>query len=156
MYDKQLYVVDLATRHVDCLTRSFHPSVIRAEWSAADGQIYFSANDRDRIGLFAVNAKTKAVRRIDTREEVVREFSLSRAQSVLAYYGVSAMNSVRAYAVNLKNGKSTLLKDCSAILLKDIRLGECTGLPFFLRGATASTDASICRQVSIQRRNIPW
>jgi dipeptidyl aminopeptidase/acylaminoacyl peptidase len=130
MYDKQLYVVDLATRHVDCLTRSFHPSVIRAEWSAADGQIYFSANDRDRIGLFAVNAKTKAVRRIDTREEVVREFSLSRAQSVLAYYGVSAMNSVRAYAVNLKNGKSTLLKDCSAILLKDIRLGECRRFAF--------------------------
>ena len=130
MYDKQLYVVDLATRHVDCLTRSFHPSVIRAEWSAADGQIYFSANDRDRIGLFAVNAKTKAVRRIDTREEVVREFSLSRAQSVLAYYGVSAMNSVRAYAVNLKNGKSTLLKDCSATLLKDIRLGECRRFAF--------------------------
>lgn len=130
IYDKQLYVVDLATRHADCLTRNFHPSVIRAEWSAADGQIYFSAYDRDRISLFSANVQTKKVRRIDTHEDVVREFSLSSEQPVLAYYGVSAMNSVRAYVVNLRKDKTTLLKDCSAALLKDIRLGECRDFAF--------------------------
>lgn len=130
MYDKQLYVVDLDTHHVDCLSRNFRPSVYAAEWSVADGQIYFSAYDRDRISLFAVNVKTKKLRRVDTCEEVVREFSLSKTQPLLTYYGVSAMNSVRAYVVNLKNGKSTLLKDCSAQLLKDIRLGECRDFAF--------------------------
>lgn len=130
MYDKQLYVVELDTRHVDCLSRNFRPSVYAAEWSAADGQIYFSAYDRDKISLFAVNVKTKKIRRIDTCEDVVREFSLSRTQPLLTYYGVSATNSVRAYVVNTKNGKSTMLKDCSAHLLKDIRLGECRHFAF--------------------------
>lgn len=130
MYDKQLYVVDLDTHHVDCLSRNFRPSVYAAEWSVADGQIYFSAYDRDRISLFAVNVKTKKLRRVDTCEEVVREFSLSKTQPLLTYYGVSAMNSVRAYVVNLKNGKSTLLKDCSANLLKDVRLGKCHPFAF--------------------------
>lgn len=130
IYDKQLYVVDRDTRHVECLTRYFRPSISRAEWSAADNMIYFMAYDRDRIRLFAANAMTKKIRQVDTREDVVREFSLSRSQPVLAYYGVSAMNSVRAYAVNLKKNKSTLLKDCSASLLNNIRLGECREFVF--------------------------
>ena len=130
MYDKQLYVVDLDTRRTDCLTRHFHPSVSSAEWSAADGQIYFTAYDHDRITLFVANAKNKTVRPLDTHEEVVRDFSLSGTQPLLAYFGVSAMNSVRAYVVNTKSGKTTMLKDCSANLLKDVRLGKCHPFAF--------------------------
>ena len=61
MTDLQLYLLDIASRNVTVLTRDFNPSVQSAQWSTADNQIYFTAEDRDCINLFRLNPKTQQI-----------------------------------------------------------------------------------------------
>ena len=130
MYDIQLFLYDIASRKARPLTRYFDPSVGTAKWSKADGQIYFTANDRDYVHFYALNPKTGKISQINTKEDVVNGFSLAASAPLMTYYGVSVMNPVRLYSMNLKNGKSALLQDCAATLLKDVELGECRDFNF--------------------------
>lgn len=124
-FDMQLYLMDTASGEIKPLTRTFDPSVQSAEWSPADGQIYFTAEDRDFYSLFRLNPKNGRITRLDTREDLVNGFSLAAGAPVLAYYGQGAMNSDRLYTMDLKSGKSTLRDDLSATILQDVELGEC-------------------------------
>lgn len=130
LYDTQMYLYDLKTRKIRTLTKDFDPAVEQMEWSAADGQIYFTAKNRDYVHFYRLNPKTGAISQINTKEDVIREFSIGLSAPAMAYYGVSAMNSVRAYSVNLKNKKTICLADCSAELLKDVELGKCVDFSF--------------------------
>lgn len=130
LYDMQLFLYDLATRKVVPLTRDFDPSVDQVEWSASDGQIYFTAKNRDCTHLYTLNPRTLSIRQIPSREDVIREFSLAGNAPALVYYGVSAMNPVRAYSVDLKKRKTTCLADCAQWLLEDVKLGGCFDFQF--------------------------
>lgn len=130
LYDEQLFLYDLASRKVTPLTRYFNPSVDQVWWSLADGQIYFSANDRDYIHFYTLNPKNGKINEIPIPEDVMEGFSLAAAAPVATWHGVSALNSVRLYSLSLKNRKSRLLDDCSATLLRDIELGDCRDFNF--------------------------
>ena len=96
-----------------------------SEWSPADGQIYLTAENRDRIDLFRLDPKNGRIRQIDTPEDLVKGFSLAAAAPVMAWYGQGASNSDRLYLMDTKKGASSLREDLSAKILKDVRLGEC-------------------------------
>ena len=130
MYDIQLFIYDLTTRKARPLTRYFNPSVDRVVWSKTDGQIYFSANDRDYVHFYTLNPKNGHISQLPTSEDVMSGFSLASAAPVVTYHGVSTSNPVRLYTMNLKNRKTTLLEDCAATLLKDIELGDCRDFNF--------------------------
>lgn len=130
MYDIQLFIYDLATRKARPLTRYFNPSVDRVVWSKTDGQIYFSANDRDYVHFYTLNPKNGHISQLPTSEDVMSGFSLASTAPVVTYHGVSTSNPVRLYTMNLKNRKTTLLEDCAATLLKDIELGDCRDFNF--------------------------
>ena len=138
MYDVQLFIYDIAARKAVAVTKDFNPSVTRAVWSTADGQIYFTAEDRDYINLFVMNPKTHAIRKLKVEEEVINGFSIAQAAPVLTYHGVSTMNPVRAYSMSLnatskrkmQAEKSRMLADCAATLLKDVELGDCRDFNF--------------------------
>ena len=130
MYDYQLYLVDVATRKATPLTRSFNPSIDDFQWSRADGKLYFTANDRDKINFFSADAKTLKINQIETSEDCVRRFSLAKTQPLAAWSGVSASNSTRSYLTNLKTQKSTLVEDQHARLYSDIALGDCKDWDF--------------------------
>lgn len=51
MTDQQLYIIDIGTGQARPMTRDFNPSVGSFRWSRADGRIYFTAEDRDEVGL---------------------------------------------------------------------------------------------------------
>lgn len=141
MTDIQLFLFDIATKQATALTRTFNPSVQRARWSECDGQVYFTAEDRDCINLFRLNPKTGQIERIALPEEMISNISLARTAPLMAFTGQGASNSNRSYLVDLKdlkkhkaNAKSptsvllttpTLLDDPNKELLKDIELGEC-------------------------------
>ena len=125
----------------------------RARWSECDGQVYFTAEDRDCINLFRLNPKTRQIERIALPEEMISNISLARTAPLMAFTGQGASNSNRSYLVDLKdlkkqkaNAKSptsvllttpTLLDDPNKELLKDIELGECQPWDFVsLRGDT--------------------
>ena len=148
MTDIQLYLFDIASRKATALTRTFNPSVQTAVWSEADGQVYFTAEDRDCIHLFRLNPKTLNISRIDVPEELVTRFSLSRTTPLMAFTGQGASHANRSYLLDLntlkapkeyfrsaglQEGRSAgvslaspkLLEDPNTELLKDIELGDC-------------------------------
>ena len=130
MTDGQLFLMQLADRKVQPLTRDFNPSVGRVAWSKADGQIYFMAEDRDCVHLFRIDSKTLRISRLNVPEELVKQFNLASDAPLMTYYGESVSNSERLYTVNLKNLKSTLQRDLFEEQMSDIALGECQAWDF--------------------------
>lgn len=139
MYDYQLYTFDIATHHVTPLTRTFNPSIEQVEWSKADGQIYFTALDKDYCRLFRLSPTDGRIVRMDVPEDMVSEFSLADRSTQMAWYGASASNSDRRYLLDTKSGQSKMVEDLSHDILKDVKLGRCEAWDFVnSRGDTIS------------------
>ena len=123
-YDLQLFLLDVATRKVTPLTRHFNPSIENFNWSRADGKLYFTALDRDCIHVFAADAKTHKITPLNLPEDCIRRFSLADAQPLMAWTGLSSMNTTRSYLTNLKTLKTTLVDDQHARLYANLAVGE--------------------------------
>lgn len=125
MYDLQLYVMDVASADIRPLTRDFNPSIDRVEWHRNDGNIYFTADDRDHQSLFRVNPTNGKIENLGAKEEYVSSFALAPSAPVLVYVGQGASNSDRLYSLNTCNLRQNLIEDLSAERLDGIRIGEC-------------------------------
>ena len=124
-YDYQMYLMNLADKKVTPVTKHFNPSVQQTVWSKVDGQIYFTAEDRDYISLYRMNPSDGKIQQLESKEDLVKNFSMASQSPVLAYYGQGAMNSDRLYTFDTKKQKQTLTEDLSKDILKDVQLGEC-------------------------------
>lgn len=137
MIDTQLYLMTLSDKKVRPLTRDFNPNVQSVNWSKADGNIYFTAEDKDCVHLFQLNPKSGKFTLLKTPEEYIKSFSLASSAAEMAFSGQSASNADRLYKMNTKALKSQLVDDLSARELKDVELGECKAWNFVnLRGDT--------------------
>lgn len=125
MIDTQLYLMTLSEKKVRPLTRDFNPNVQSVEWSKVDGNIYFTAEDKDCVHLFQLNPKSGKFTLLKTPEEYIKSFSLASSAAEMAFSGQSASNADRLYKMNTKALKSQLVDDLSARELKDVELGEC-------------------------------
>lgn len=125
MIDTQLYLMTLSDKKVRALTRDFNPNVLSTEWSKVDGNIYFTAEDKDCVHLFQLNPKSGKFTLLKTPEEYIKSFSLASSAAEMAFSGQSASNADRLYKMNTKALKSQLVDDLSARELKDVELGEC-------------------------------
>lgn len=125
MIDTQLYLMTLSDKKVRALTRDFNPNVLSTEWSKVDGNIYFTAEDKDCVHLFQLNPKSGKFTLLKTPEEYIKSFSIASSAAEMAFSGQSASNADRLYKMNTKALKSQLVDDLSARELKDVELGEC-------------------------------
>lgn len=123
-FDNQLFLYNIRTKEVSPLTRNFPPSVTRLVPSRTHFVAYFTAEDEDRISLYRLNLSSGQIDKLNRGEEVVRSFSVDRADSKLVYCGQSANNADRFYEVSLRSLREKLLYDLSAEKLKHIRLGK--------------------------------
>ena len=130
IYDKQLYVMDVNSTDIKPLTRDFNPSIESISWNRSDGNIYFSAEDRDYCSLFRVNPSTGKIENLKASEEYVSSFAVASSAPTLVYIGEGATNSDRLYSLNTKNLRQTLIEDLSAERLDGIRIGECKAWKF--------------------------
>ena len=130
MIDTQLYLMSLSDKKVRPLTRDFNPNVQSTEWSKVDGNIYFTAEDKDCVHLFQLNPKSGKFTLLKTPEEYIKSFSLASSAAEMAFSGQSASNADRLYKMNTKALKSQLVDDLSARELKDVELGECKAWNF--------------------------
>ena len=130
MIDTQLYLMTLSDKKVRALTRDFNPNVQSVNWSKADGNIYFTAEDKDCVHLFQLNPKSGKFTLLKTPEEYIKSFSLASSAAEMAFSGQSASNADRLYKMNTKALKSQLVDDLSARELKDVELGECKAWNF--------------------------
>ena len=130
MIDTQLYLMTLSDKKVRALTRDFNPNVLSTEWSKVDGNIYFTAEDKDCVHLFQLNPKSGKFTLLKTPEEYIKSFSIASSAAEMAFSGQSASNADRLYKMNTKALKSQLVDDLSARELKDVKLGECKAWNF--------------------------
>lgn len=130
MIDTQLYLMTLSDKKVRPLTKEFNPNVQSTEWSKVDGNIYFTAEDKDCVHLFQLNPKSGKFTLLKTPEEYIKSFSLASSAAEMAFSGQSASNADRLYKMNTKALKSQLVDDLSARELKDVELGECKAWNF--------------------------
>lgn len=129
MIDIQLYLMDLQSKQIEPLTKTFNPNVMQAVWSAADNCVYFNAEDRDCVSLFRLNPAKKHIEKVNVPEEMVLGFSVAEQAPSLSFYGESASNAHRLYVVDLKKNASKLEEDLHKEL-KDVLLGECKAWDF--------------------------
>ena len=130
MIDTQLYLMTLSDKKVRPLTKDFNPNVQSTEWSKVDGNIYFTAEDKDCVHLFQLNPKSGKFTLLKTPEEYIKSFSLASSAAEMAFSGQSASNADRLYKMNTKALKPQLVDDLSARELKDVELGECKAWNF--------------------------
>lgn len=130
MIDTQLYLMTLSDKKVRPLTRDFNPNVQSVEWSKVDGNIYFTAEDKDCVHLFQLNPKSGKFTLLKTPEEYIKSFSLASSAAEMAFSGQSASNADRLYKMNTKALKSQLVDDLSARELMNVELGECKAWNF--------------------------
>ena len=124
MTDTQLFIYDLGSRNVKPITRDFNPSISSYDWSRADGNIYFSAEDRDRVSLFSYNPNNGKFTRLPIEQDLVKSFSLPRKGNAIAVTSQSIDNPDRLYIYNSRNARATLLDEPMAEDLADVKLGR--------------------------------
>ena len=125
-YEYELFIMDLQTKEVRCLTRDFDPSVTSFGWSEQDGQIYALCENRDTKSLYRIDPKSGKAEMLPLSEPFIySNFSLADEKPLLAYIGESSMSTDRCWLRDLKTGKEKVLCDLNPTRLKDIQLGEC-------------------------------
>ena len=126
MTEGELFVYDIDTRKVTPLTRDFDPSVSSVVWSKADGQIYFSAEDRDYVHLFTLNPKTGKIAQLPAEGDAVSRFDIADKAPMLAYLSNKTLEPTSAYIMNREKGKvkSEKLFDGKAVIA-DAEVGTC-------------------------------
>ena len=126
MYDYQLYLMDLQSREVKCLTRDFNPSVQDVKWCKADGNMYVRAENRDLMSVFRFNPRTGKADMLQLSEPYVYSgYDVAEEKAMLAYTGESTQHSDRSWTVDLKSGKEKMVNDINPERLDNIQLGEC-------------------------------
>jgi len=125
-FDIQLYIQDLATKSVRPMSRDFNPSISDAiSWNAADGQIYLRVEEGFGQNLYSLNPTTGVYTKLPTEVENISSATMGDDSSAfIAYFGHGYHYAGKAYMLNLKNGKNTLLADPRADDLAQINLGK--------------------------------
>lgn len=123
-YDTQSFIMDLATRRVDPVTKNFNPTINAQKWNPADNYIYYRVEEGDRENVYRYSAKTKRFEKLPLKEDVISSLNISSNGLWATYIGSSISNSSRSYLLNLKTNESILISDPYAQQLSTLDLGE--------------------------------
>jgi len=124
MYEYELYLFDIATKQVKPMTKDFAPAVSDVEWSVADGQIYFTAEDRDYVRFYCMNPENGKIEQMPVAGDYVFRTSLARNAQMFAYLSYEAISPASAYVMNLKTKKQRQYFD-GRTALGDAEIGTC-------------------------------
>ena len=123
-YDTQAFIMDIASKKIDPITKYFNPSINSTTWNKKDNLIYLRVEEKDCENMYSFNPKNKLFRKLPLKEELIRSFSVADKELIAAYAGSGTSNSRRAYLLDLKKMNSTLLADPYDEKLSKMTLGE--------------------------------
>lgn len=124
MTEYELFLFDLATKQVRPLTKDFDPSISNCDWSAADGNIYLTAEDRDYVNMFVLNPKTGKISKLPIDGDYAYRFDMATNATVIGYLSYKTMEPASAYVFDLKTKKNqTFFAGSEA--LGDAEIGTC-------------------------------
>ena len=124
MTENELFLYDIATKKVMPLTKDFDPSINSVDWSLADGQIYFTAEDRDYVNMFTLNPKTGKISKLPAKGDYAYRYDMASHAPVIAYLSYKTMEPASAYVYDLKAKKQLTLFD-GKTALGDAEIGTC-------------------------------
>jgi dipeptidyl aminopeptidase/acylaminoacyl peptidase len=123
MTENELFLFDIATKKVTSLTKDFDPSIERFDWSWADGQVYFTAEDRDYVNMFSLNPKTGKITKLPVQGDYVYRYDLAAHAPAIAYLSYKTMEPASAYVMDAKSQSSRFFDGREA--LGDAEIGTC-------------------------------
>jgi dipeptidyl aminopeptidase/acylaminoacyl peptidase len=123
-YNELAFIMDLATKRIDPITKDFDPSIEDGFWNRKDNLIYFRTTDKDCVNMYVYDPTSRTFTKLPLDEEVVRSFSTADNALSAVYFGVSRSNSTRAYLYDLKNRKSNMIADPYNDRLSQMTLGK--------------------------------
>lgn len=136
-YNKLAFIMDIASRKVEAIGLDFKPSINKQFWNAVDGMIYFSATDRDCERIYRYDPKQKQFTLLPLSEDVIRSISFAESSTSATYFGVSISNSTRAYMLDLKSQRSTLIADPYKKTVNALNLGKTEDWAFIASDGTS-------------------
>ena len=124
MTEYELFLFDIATKQVKPLTKDFDPSISNCDWSAADGNIYLTAEDRDYVNMFVLNPKTGKITKLPIDGDYAYRYDMATNATVIGYLSYKTMEPASAYVFDLKTKKNqTFFAGSEA--LGDAEIGTC-------------------------------
>lgn len=124
-FDTQLFMMELADRHVKPLTKDFDPSVSNVVWNKADGKIYLTAEQGFDVPVFVLDPRTDKFTKLPVDIDCVYRFSLpGHAANRMAYSGQGFTYGGAAIVMDLKTRRNTLVSDPDADHLAEIKMGD--------------------------------
>ena len=122
MIENELYIMDIASREIRPVSRDFDPSIDRISWSRADGQLYFTAEDRDYKPLYRLDPASGKISRLDLPEDIITSYSLASAAPMLAFGGQGPDHPTRIYTMDTRKGRPVLKASVDEERLADLNL----------------------------------
>lgn len=122
-YDTQLYLYDIANRHVTPITKNFHPSVTETRWRK-DGKIYIVANEADYVRLFVYEPSDNKISRIACPGDIILNISIPENGDRMFYMASNVTSPPVVYERNLTTGETGVWENPSAAQYEDIVFGE--------------------------------
>lgn len=110
MTEQELFIIDIPTGKITPATRDFNPSVGRVVWPVKSEQLFFTAEDKDKVSLFSYNPKSNVIRNLDVPEDIVTSFSFSDNGENGFVVGESAINPDVLHSITIKKGIPTYNK----------------------------------------------
>jgi len=123
-YDTQAYIYDIAKRQVKPVTLDFNPSINSWHWSKADNNIYFVVVDEDYVNSYRYNPRRETFDKLSLPADVVQSFDVAADAPVAVGVGQGASHPSRAFMVDLRNGRTTLLDEPMSPVISQIELGK--------------------------------
>ena len=124
MTETELFLYDIASRQVKPLTKDFDPSVESIDWSWADGQVYFTAEDRDYVNLFVLNPKTGKISKLPANGDNIYRMDMAAQAPQIAYLTYKTLEPASAYVLDVKTKKQQQFFD-GRQALGDAEVGTC-------------------------------
>lgn len=123
-YDTQSFVMDIESKEVTPVTRTFDPTISAQEWNRLDNTIYYRVEEGDRVNIYRYLPRKASFEKLPLKEEVIRSFNIAENALWATYTGVSTSNSARSYLLNLETLESKLIADPYSNRLNELQLGE--------------------------------
>lgn len=127
MTEGELFIMDLSTRDVKPITKDFNPSVKSATWNQGNKNIYFIAEDKNKVSLFAYDPYKDKINNMTVPEDIVERYSIASNGKNGLFVGESASNPFNLYAIDLKNPVNPtykLLQPTGEKMLGEVELGD--------------------------------
>lgn len=100
MYDYHLYVLDTKTKKVTPVTADDKTSIESVQYSPADGNVYYTAQNGDSVSIYRLNLKTMKSFRVPQPLEVLTGFDIASKGGNIIVQGSSACEPYEVYNIS--------------------------------------------------------